>query len=282
MSNRKRFDVEIPDGQHLGFSRDSDGAYRAHLFDDETNQLVGHAELFEPGDDDWGASNVDNAYGWESESEDRNEDLDELAEALGNLVALGIITAAALAAPHIKRWWTDKVLPALKSTPARIKSAWKHVARSRSTDEEVITAELVVAEPPSVQSSSEVDVALEELRVTMTSDEARQRFVAALVAKAFADEQLRLLRAARIEAGEDNAELERALRELTPEQVRDAINRMLANDPALLDRESLAEFGRLVDRGSPDPAYLPLGRAGVREVLRLTDGQSTIGRGDET
>lgn len=49
---KKRFDVEVPDGQHLGFSRDTDGAYRAHLFDDETNDLVGHAELFEPEDDD--------------------------------------------------------------------------------------------------------------------------------------------------------------------------------------------------------------------------------------
>jgi hypothetical protein len=49
---KKRFDVEVPDGQHLGVSRGTDGAYRAHLFHDDTNELVGHAELFEVDEDE--------------------------------------------------------------------------------------------------------------------------------------------------------------------------------------------------------------------------------------
>ena len=47
----KRFDVEVPDGQHLGYSRGTDGAFRAHLFRDDTNGLAGHAELFEVAED---------------------------------------------------------------------------------------------------------------------------------------------------------------------------------------------------------------------------------------
>jgi hypothetical protein len=55
---RKRFDVEVPDGQHLGFSRDTVGARRAHLFDDENNDLVGHAELFAPDEDESSSPNI--------------------------------------------------------------------------------------------------------------------------------------------------------------------------------------------------------------------------------
>lgn len=43
---KKRFEVDVPDGQHLGKVRDSGGT-RGLLFDDKTGKLVGHAELRE-------------------------------------------------------------------------------------------------------------------------------------------------------------------------------------------------------------------------------------------
>lgn len=270
MSTRKRFDVEIPDGRHLGFSRDTGGAYRAHLFDDETNELVGHAELFEPEEDEWGESSLELAYEWTDQSVERDYSLDDLAEALANLVALGILIAAA---PHVRGWWNEKVLPTVKSTSARITWVWKRVARSRPVEEEIVTGELVTAERPRAESSNDVDLALQKLRIEMSSAEARQRFVAAIVAKAFADEQLRLLRAASIEDGEDSAELDMALKELTPERVQDTINWMLENDPALLDRETLAEFGTLLDRGRSNPQHLQIGGAGSRQGLSPADRQ---------
>ena len=47
----KIFKVEVPDGQHLGRAKGSDGEYRGLLFDDDNN-LVGHAELSEVDGDD--------------------------------------------------------------------------------------------------------------------------------------------------------------------------------------------------------------------------------------
>jgi len=216
---KKRFDVEVPDGQHLGFSRDNDGARRAHLFDNETNHLVGHAELFDP-----------------DEEADEEADLEALAGALGAMVALAVIVAAA---PHIKGWWNDKAVPAITSTRNRIRYAWNGITRPREADDEVIAAELVtVSDPSPDDSSNEVDTALERLRARMSSAEARQRFVAALMAKTFFEEQMSTLRNARIEDDEDPMELKSAMKALTPQQVGNTINLMLEKDPSLLSREN--------------------------------------------
>src|SRR5690625_4440698 len=108
---RRTFDVEIPDGQHLGFSRGTDGAYRAHLFDDETNELTGHAELFE----------TDEAFTQDAQYADAphsaaltDEELAEALEALARLVLI-VATLASAAAPHVRSWWQDIALPAMRS-----------------------------------------------------------------------------------------------------------------------------------------------------------------------
>lgn len=275
VATRKQFDVEIPDGQHLGISRDTDGAYRAHLFDDETNGLVGHAELFEPEEVEVGPTTDPYTYGSDAQAPDHDEQLDELAELLGNLLALAIIGAATAAAPHIKRWWSYKVLPAFTSTGEKIKSTWNRIPRTRKAGSAAATAEFVaLSDPAGNQSSNEVDAVLEGLRVKMGSAEARQRFVAALVAAAFAEEQMRLLRNARIEDVAAYSELESTLHELTPQQVGDTMNLMLKADLSLLDRETLTELGRVIDEGRTDREYVPLRGQGIRQVLRLTDGRS--------
>lgn len=276
MGTRKRFEVEIPEGQHLGLSHDTEGALRAHLFDDETNTLVGHAELFETEEtsSDHVEAPFDYEYGTSRSQVERDEDLDELAELLGNLLALAIIAAATRLAPHVRRLWTEKVVVAVKAVPTKLQAApaaakatWTKVRRGRAAPNGSV--ELAAVRRP----TSDVNVVLDELRVTMTSAEARERFAAALVAQAFADEQMRLLSAAHIEDGAEARKLESALAAITPEQVATTITLMLAQNSSLLGRDSLTEIGEAINETHPDRGRLALPRANVEAVLRMSDGQ---------
>ena len=240
---RENFDVEVPEGTHLGFSRDTDGAYRAHLFDDETNELVGHAELFEP-EDDYGAGyapDPEPVYIYvDDDREAQREEDNEVADALAALAILGVIVAAQKAAPHVKKWWNEQALPFLRDKRAR----WfrRRKARVEATQEHVT----VVAEAAPTESN-DVFAALDEYRASMSSAEARERFVAALVARLFSEKQLHLLRNARIEDEQGSLELASAMDALTPEQLEDGIRAMLEANPTWPDQETVAELSKLLN-----------------------------------
>lgn len=279
---KKRFDVEVPDGQHLGFSRDTDGAYRAHLFDDETNGLVGHAELFEPDGDDEDSLNSQYVYVSVSEArEDRELTAEEIAQALADLIRLGIVVAAlaAEAAPHVKSWLHDRAIPAIKATSGNVlhgvKSTWNRFLGTRKVELEGTPAETVWAiEPPCADSSTELEVAFEVYRSRMGSAEARERFVVALLAKAFSEEQMRMLRNAKIEEDGDALGLKAAVEALTPQQVGDTLTLILEKNPSLLDRESLAELGTVLGGSRADGEYLSLRVERMNEVPQLRHGQA--------
>jgi hypothetical protein len=106
----------------------------------------------------------------------------------------------------------------------------------------------------------------------MSSTEARQRFVAALLAQEFADAQMRMLRSARIEDPQDRPlEFESAVQSLTPGRVSDVIEQLLARNPQLIEQETLAALGRMVD--SPSHA-LPasLQDPDIEAALSITSG----------
>ncbi|AUZ33651.1 hypothetical protein C3B78_03650 [Arthrobacter sp. PGP41] len=277
---RKRFDVEVPDGQHLGFSRDTDGAYRAHLFDNETNDLVGHAELFEPDEDDAGSPNIQYVYVSDPGAAEGRELTDEeLAEALEALLRLGIIVAtlAAAATPHVKRWLHDVAIPAMKSTSdtalLTMKSTWNRFIGTRNVERGAAPAEMVPAtEPVRADSSTELEVAFQDYRARMGSAEARERFVGALLARAFSEEQMRMLLNAKIEDGAP-AGLTAAMGALTAQQVGETITLMLEKNPSLLDCEPLAELGTILRGSRADGEYVPLRVERTKEVPRLRGGQ---------
>lgn len=278
---RKNFDVEVPDGQHLGFSRDTDGAYRAHLFDNETNDLVGHAELFETDEDSAREPYVEYVYVSEPASGERRELTDdELAELLGALVGLGIIVAAfaAEAAPHVKKWWQDTAVPGIRSARNKavrtLSAPWKNVATKwKATPPNASQVILRDAEAAPQTPSTELEVAFQKYRASMGSTEARERFVSALLARAFSDEQMRLLRNARIEDDAGPADLRTAVETLTPQQVGETVTLMIEKNPSLLTQSSLIELrtilgGNQVD-GGPTPLILGLSPLkGERESSR--------------
>ena len=234
---RENFDVEVPEGTHLGFSRDTDGAYRAHLFDNETNELVGHAELFEPERDDHFASDQINVFVYNDPSS--REEAVEWSEILGNLAILGLILGAQKAAPHVQDWWNSKALPFLKSRRARR-------SRRSSGSDQIVATEVLMTEP---EPSTAVDVlaALGEYRTKMGSDEARERLIAALVARIFSEEQLRIVGNAQIEDERDSRASAITTATPTSTQLEVSIRKMLEADPSWPDPETLAELERLLN-----------------------------------
>lgn len=292
---RKRFDVEIPDGQHLGFSRDTDGAYRAHLFDDETNDLVGHAELFEGGTDETQAPHVEYIYVSDSEPSRghdlTDEELEETIEALLNL-ALIVTTLAIKAAPHVAGWWRGTAMPALKSARGNalsavksanertvrsirsksdtalltLRSGWLKPHKDPKPENAVLTGETVAAGPENLRRPAQLETAFTEYRSRMGSTEARERFVAALVARAFSDQQMQAIRDATIEDNGDLPGLGDAMKALTPQRVGETISLMLEKNPSLLEPQSISEL-RAIFSGGNEGLALRIERPQTAETL---------------
>lgn len=184
----KRFDVEVPDGQHLGYSRRTDGALRAHLFRDDTNELAGHAELFEVGEDELGPRRANDGYDRVAPSAraaELNPEIVALVDAIFEWLTLHAEDAAAKAGERLRNWWLGAAVPACKSTA---RTAWNKVTDRRRADPRADTSDtsdtsdtvaLVAVE--SVPSSGKVAVVDPAERYVRSSHEAQARRIAALL-----------------------------------------------------------------------------------------------------
>lgn len=174
----------------------------------------------------------------------------ELEALLGALMALGVLIALEKAKPHVTSWWNDKAVPAMKSARNRL-------ARSRRGGRHAATAgsSTPVGSAPG-ESSQEIVSVAEERAYIMSSAEARERFVAALEARLFIDEQLRILRNARIEDEDGHLESRSAADALTARQVGESVALMLEMNPSLLDEKTLEELGKILEGSRVDGEYV--------------------------
>ena len=253
MSNKKKMIVEWDDDKELSESRKKPGA-KSPLVRDSDNNL-GQVVLHEIDDDD-------DEHDWQTNplpdpepSQQRRVYVNEQGELVveptdedvaAALLILGVIVAVRKAAPHVKRWWNDQAVPFLTKSKSRL-SMERRAAKQAS-----VAKDSRLPEPAPTESSTEVVAALEEDSVTMSIDEARERFVAALVARLFSDEQLRLLHNARIEDDGAELELSNAIEMLTPQQLGESITMMLEAHPSWPNDETLAELERVIGRSSRD------------------------------
>lgn len=249
-----------PDGLTPGQSQD--GGLSQLLYDDQ-GHLADHGR-FVP-DDETG-------YEFEGEPEPESPSPEELGEAIGVLigVALVAVTGAIRAAPHVKRWWQDKVVPRFTRNRNRAPTAG-----DLGPSQPAPTQTLGIAPVAPADYSKAVDAALEDSRTRMGSEEAQRRLAAMLAASAFIAEQVRMLANARIEDDADLPELQNAMQKLTDQKVTDGLNRMLEANTSLLDDRWSAEFMRVFGGGAMvDGQYVPLRNERVKDALRLTDGET--------
>jgi len=249
-------------------SRETAGAWRGTLRDDG-GHLDGHAEFIPGGEDEFEEQpDTEPVYIYVNEEADaRSRERSELEELLGNLMILGVLVSFEKAKPHVKRWWSDQALPAMKS-------ARNKLAKRREAHSQVVVAESATLSGGAPEDTGqEVVAALEAYKASMSSAEARDRFVAALMARLFSEEQLRILRDARIEYGDGPHALESAAEAVTAQQVGECITLMLEANPSLLNEEILTELGKILGIGRADGEYVAMRREQINEALRLTDGR---------
>jgi hypothetical protein len=212
---REKMWVVRPADTHLS---DADGGGKSALArEDGTNDLVTHATLHPVADEEPVGYEVHHYYGPDSDS-GRDEDDDAL-------IAFAVAVAIELA-PHAKRLWDERVLPAAKARWEK-RRARRAARRLAAADETSVGDESNAGVQP-----TESGAALDSYRAEMSSEEARERFAAAVAARLFSDEQLRVLLDARIV--DEGDFLEARTETLTPQQVGDRIAAMLEANPALL------------------------------------------------
>jgi hypothetical protein len=267
---REKMWVEYEDGTHLSQSQKKPGDYSPLTREDDTSRL-GQVTL-SPIDEDEADSPTDSppVFAFVTDEyalDSRAKESSKREELLGALVLLGVIVALEKAKPHVKQWWNDQACPT-------IKSSWNRLARTREADSQASTAESsTLMESAPEESSQEVVAALEAHRASMSSAEARERFVAALAARLFSEEQLRMLRNSRIEDEDGPLELNSTTEMPAAKQVGDIIRLMLEANPSLPDEETSVELGNILGRARVDDGYVPLRSERNKEALRLTDGE---------
>jgi hypothetical protein len=239
---------EYPDDLTPGQSKK--GGLHQNLYDKQGN-LVGHGNFipdkggdapsktetpplfFEPSECDCESH---------SQSQERL-DPEEIVEAL-----ILLINFAAWSAPRLERFWKHQVLPLAKSTRRKFSRARK----DENPDASSKLRTLVDPAPP--EPSPEVTSELAETPVDMSSEEAAARLAAALIARIFSDEQMRILRNSRIEAADSQVRMG-AVDQHTFQQAVEKLRSQLEVNPSLLTRESLADLrkslAKIQSRGGP-------------------------------
>lgn len=241
---RKRVEIEYEEGTQLGRSKDGDGASSPNLFIPGVKGVKGQVKIYDidesEGDSLTGSPSVvyvTDEHRLDSRARERLEP-EEIVEAL-----VILIKAAEWAAPRLKGWWNSQARPFVKSTRDRL-------AQTRKADSQAITPETsTLVESSSPDDSRELVAALEGYRASMSSVEARERFVAALLARLFSEEQLKILSKTRIEGEDGPLVLNGVVESLTPKQVEDSITLMLEINPSSLGEETLADIGKALKEG---------------------------------
>lgn len=240
------------DDDDLTPGKKKEGGLHQNLFDEEGN-LKGSAR-FIPDDDqpeeDDGSGYVDPYYTAHSAAEAEAEELrlererQENAELIAKVIAILATIAYLEAKPHAQRLWRERVGPAIQArrdARARRKAERKERReQKRATGQgeptEVATrAKSGIVEGTVFAPRGNLVVASPEYRRNMSRSEAQARHLMALAARAFSDEQLRIVANANIVEHEQFTALESAVAELPPAQVAQLIDQLELNPSALAD-----------------------------------------------
>lgn len=221
-----------------------DGSLHQNLYN-EDGVLAGHASFF-PDDqllDDKDEHSYENTY-VTSDYRRKSETTDELAEIVAQLLVAATVAGIAKAAPHVKKWWQEQARPSVDRQALKI----RNIGHKKKASSEVLEA---AVEPP-----TDVEV---DRRQIMSQEEAMSRTIAALAARAYSDEQLRMVKSARIVGVPDYSEVEQAIAELPQDRLQTLILEMVKN-PALLEDDSLANLASMLNSSTqllelvPEPA----------------------------
>ena len=150
-----------------------------------------------------------------------------------------------VAKPHVQRWWNETAVPFAK---AKAKN-WKHRRSSRHAEKAPQGVEEIVIDDvtSSSEESSSISILQADERPTMSSAEAQARLLAAVAARAYSDEQLRMVSDSQIIDTEDSDTIRSTLSQIPREHLIAVIEHMTRH-PHLLEESNLANLASIIGR----------------------------------
>ncbi|NLI85077.1 MAG: hypothetical protein GX440_06730 [Propionibacterium sp.] len=167
----------------------------------------------------------------------------ELADLISAVLVAFLARGIERAKPHLKRFWTESLRPFLGDQHARL-SKLRQEGRPKAD-----RAPLGSGRFPENSDQAPTEDVLAVSRSKMSSAEAQARYLAAMAARAFSEEQMRMVRSADIIDAENIAEVEARIAQLPPNELRELMSRMVT-DPSMLCEETLAELASVFARVS--------------------------------
>lgn len=215
-----------------------EGGLHQNLFDSDGN-LKGSARFIPDDETESDELVITETVYVPIEQRRKSREQEELEEAIAAIVSHLIDRGIARAKPIVAQWYRKTARPAFDAQRAKIVT---RRARRKAQKTGVIEA-------ANVEPRQELIEAPSEDRPDMSRAEAQARYLAALAARAYSDEQMRLVASANIVDGEGDGitELERSLAELPPAQVRSLLEAMATN-PTMLSEDTLAELASILGR----------------------------------
>jgi hypothetical protein len=238
------------DDDDLTPGKKKEGGLHQNLYDAEGN-LTSSARFIPDPDQDEAPTFYETVYiEVPVESSERSREDEEFEEQLKSLVAALLAIGIIKATPVVRQWWSDRAAPAIEDRRAALERR-RSARRQRKAAKALGTASSV---------TDQVATTAPETTTNMSRAEALTRYLRARLARAYSDEQIRVLQHANIQDQDAWAKLTQMLAELPPQQVAQILAALEAN-PSLLDGEHQRELERLLGSSPAPPDRIPIDRA---------------------
>lgn len=256
MPNKDRvYRVTVPKGTHLARSKNTEGAYRGSLLDDETNQICGQAELVE----------VDRDEDEEIKSSGGSPGSVDVAKLFATAAfSVAATLATVIVNPVLEKQWHEKWRPSLQ---ARLHSLHHRKDTKRL---ELILHSPEFQQMTPAEMSIEIFRAVDEPQPVMTSEEAQTRYIAMIIGLGIVAKQYRILNDSQISEIRERQELQDAFNYIANESVVSLSNRVFEANNGLTQEAATWLHAFLEDNGSDGDSLIPLEITRVRTMMQLS------------
>ena len=278
MSRRKQsgevlYRVKHKDGFHIASSNKTPGRFRTNLLDDETNKPDGFAEL-EPVDD----SEFEYDYSYDYDENQQDAESSTGMQLVANVVAgvlseLTIYAMEEYVAPKVKLWLQSKAIPT-------IEERWKNLTDKTKNKPSPIGKKKSKLNTNEIVSANEIDQGLisheleekhEKYLNDMTSEEAQKELLDIFILSVILIKKIRKLSNARIINNDGTQEEylkgQDFLEKLTNPEYINSINRILANNPQLLEEKKTDLSVLLGHNWVNNRQFVPIETGKLKELL---------------
>jgi len=218
-----------------------EGGWHQNLYDTE-GRLKGSAR-FVPVDDDQEDPIVVTETMYIPADERLSKTQEMVADIIASVIVKLIEDGAKAATPRVKRWWGETAVTFAKEKT----NGWKRRHTAHHSEKKPQSVEGIVIDDvaSSTEESSSAMIMPTDERPVMSSAEAQARLLAAVAARTYSDEQLRMVSGSQIIDVENVATVQSALAQVPREHLVELIKYMTRN-PRLLEESSLANLASLI------------------------------------